>query len=175
MLRSKLLTSIVLLSVSFGCAKQKVENNTPVAPADSPKQPRNSVDVVKATGLPASIKPNDSSEATVEVHIQNGYHVNANPPTFNYLKATELELNQTPGISVGFIVYPTAITKSFPFATKPLAVYEGTVKIKVRLKADKTLKVGSQNLSGHLKIQACDDQVCYAPGTLDVSIPLSIK
>ncbi|PYS72411.1 MAG: hypothetical protein DMF69_07735 [Acidobacteria bacterium] len=73
------------------------------------------------------------------------------------------------------MVYPDPITKSFAFAEKPLAVYEGVTTLKVRLKAEKSAQAGSQNLSGTLQVQACDDQVCYAPGTLPVSIPLSIK
>jgi thioredoxin:protein disulfide reductase len=130
---------------------------------------------VKATGQAVEIKRNESIDAIVEVKIDSGYHVNANPPTFSYLKATALELAPASGISVNFIVYPNAITKSFAFAEKPLAVYEGTTIIKVNLKADKSATTGSQNLSGKLRVQACDDQVCYAPGTLDVSIPLNIK
>jgi thioredoxin:protein disulfide reductase len=84
-------------------------------------------------------------------------------------------MNPAAGISVSFIVYPDAITKSFSFADKPLAVYQGTADIKVRLKADKSSPVGTQNLSAKLRVQACDDQVCYAPGTLEVTIPVSIK
>jgi thioredoxin:protein disulfide reductase len=130
---------------------------------------------VKATVQAVEIKRNESIDAIVEVKIDSGYHVNANPPTFSYLKATELQLAAASGISVNFIVYPNALTKRFAFAEEPLAVYEGTTNIRVNLKADKSATVGSQNLSGKLRVQACDDKVCYAPGTLDVSIPLSIK
>jgi len=138
-------------------------------------QARNSVDVVKVSAAVTEITRNQTADALVQVIIEKGYHVNANPPTFAYLRATELELAQTAGISVSFIVYPDPITKSFEFAEKPLAVYEGSTTIKVKLKADKSAQVGTQNLSGKLRVQACDEQVCYAPGTLDVSLPLSIK
>jgi len=133
------------------------------------------VDVVKATAAPVEIRANQTADAIVQVVVQSGYHINANPPTFSYLRATELQLDSTPPISVSFIVYPNPITKSFPFAEKPLAVYEGTATIKASIKADGSAKPGAQNLSAKLRVQACDDQVCYAPGTLDVSIPLTIK
>jgi hypothetical protein len=45
----------------------------------------------------------------------------------------------------------------------------------VKLRADKSAKPGPQNLSAKLRVQACDEQVCYAPGTLDVSIPLTMQ
>jgi hypothetical protein len=130
---------------------------------------------VKATALQTDIKQNESADAIVRVTVQKGFHINANPATFSYLIATELGVGQAKGISVSFIVYPDAKTKTFSFAEKPLAVYEGTIDIKARLKADKTSTVGTQNLSAKLRVQACDDQVCYAPGSLDLSIPLNIK
>jgi len=158
------------------CRKPQTENTvTAPSPNTETKQARNSRDVVKATSLPIEIKRNETGDAVVEVSIEKGYHVNANPPTLPYLKPTELEIPKTPGTSVSFIVYPDAVNRTFAFSDKPLAVYEGTATIKAKLKIDKSATPGTQNLSGKLNVQACDDQVCYAPGTLDVSIPLSIK
>jgi len=171
----KLSVVILLLILSVSCTKQSSSTDAPNAAKPTASQPESSVDFVKASAHPVEIKRNESAEAIVEIRIDSGYHVNANPPTFPYLKATEFELVPTQGISVNFIVYPDPITKTFGFAEKPLAVYEGTTNIKVNLKADKAAPAGSQNLSGKLRVQACDDQVCYAPGTLAVSIPLSIK
>ena len=130
---------------------------------------------MKVSTTITEIKRNQTADALVQLTIDKGYHVNANPPTFPYLKATEVELQPTPDISVSFIVYPDPITKQFEFADKPLAVYEGTTTIKVRLKANKSAQPGPRNLSGKLRVQACDEQVCYAPGTLDVTLPLDIK
>jgi len=176
LLKNQLIISILLVVISCcSCTSQHQNNNTTTAARPPSDAPRNSVDVVKVTAVPAVIKPNESAEAIVQVSVQNGYHINANPPTFSYLKATELTLEQVPGISVSFIVYPNALTKSFPFAEKPLAVYEGTTEIKVRLRANKSLTPSTQTLPGSLHVQACDNQVCYTPGTLAVSIPLSIK
>jgi Disulphide bond corrector protein DsbC. len=170
----KLVLAVIVLSISLSCTRQKTETNTP-APSPGVSQARNSVDVVKASSPETEIARNQTGDALVQLNIEKGYHVNANPPTFPYLKATELTLAQSPGVSVSFIVYPNPLTKSFPFAEKPLAVYEGATTIKVKLKVEKAAHPGKQNLSGKLLVQACDDQVCYAPGTLDVSIPLSIK
>ena len=158
---------LVLCAVIAGCAK------APAPPAEP--NPIRSVDVVKATPEPLTLAAGESGAAVVTLQISNGYHVNANPPTFSYLKATELEITPSDGISVEFMRYPDALTKKFAFAEKPLAVYEGTTVLKAQLKADKSAKPGTHNLSAKLRVQACDEAVCYAPGELEVKVPVNIK
>lgn len=154
----------------FGCAKAPPPvTNTTETPSIR------SVDVVKATPQQATLAAGEEGEAVVALQISNGYHVNANPPTFPYLIATQLEITPAEGISVEFMSYPNALTKKFAFADKPLAVYEGETIVKARLKADKSAKPGSHNLSAKLRVQACDDNVCYAPGTIAVTMPVNIK
>jgi DsbC/DsbD-like thiol-disulfide interchange protein len=88
---------------------------------------------------------------------------------------TQLEITPAAGVTVDFVTYPDPLTKKFSFAEKPLAVYEGTTDLKVRLTAAKTAQTGTNNLSAKLRVQACDDQVCYAPGSIDLKLPVSIK
>ena len=164
---------VVLGCLLVGCAKAPT-TNSPATNATEPP-PIKSTDVVKATPQPVTLAAGGSGDAVVTLQISSGYHVNANPPTFSYLKATELEITPAEGISVEFMTYPNALTKKFSFAEKPLAVYEGETLLKARLKADKSAKPGSHSLSAKLRVQACDESVCYAPGALDVTLPVNIK
>ena len=134
-----------------------------------------SVGVVKVTTPETSLAKAGSGDAVVRLTIENGYHVNANPPTFPYLIPVELQIAPVDGFSVDFITYPDAVTRKLSFAEKPLAVYEGTVDLKVRLSATKIAPAGTHNLSAKLRVQACNDQVCYAPGSIDLKLPVSIK
>jgi thioredoxin:protein disulfide reductase len=165
------------LSACSQNANSPATANSSTGPGASPEKaaPATSVRFVKVSASEAQISAGGSGEAIVRVNVQSGYHVNANPPTFSYLKATELTVQAPDGISVGFITYPTAVTKTFSFAEKPLAVYEGEVPIKVMLKAHVSATKGALSVPAKLNIQACDDQVCYAPGSLDLSIPVTIK
>ncbi len=174
--------ALVLLSLALmGCAKApSTPITTPTATpsgstseSDSPSI--NSVDVVKAQPQEATLAPGASGDAVVLVQITNGYHINANPPSQPYLKATELELKPAEGISVDFIAYPDPLVRKFSFSETPLKVYEGETSLKVRLKADRKTTPGKHNLSAKLRVQACDDKVCYAPGALDVVLPVNIK
>lgn len=172
---------LLLLFVTAACSKpiQESRSESPTTPAGTPALTEDkriaSVDVVKVAAQAVEIAAGSSGEATVRLTIQSGYHINANPPTYSYLKATELEIAPGEGVSVGHPVYPKALNRKFPFAEKPLAVYEGVTEVKATLKADKSAKQGQQSLAAKLRIQACDEQVCYPPGTLDLVIPVSIK
>jgi hypothetical protein len=163
------------LGVFFSACSQSAQGPGNVSSPPSPEKRITSESVVQATTTPVTISPGSSAEALIKINVQSGYHVNANPPTYPYLKPTTLEIPPADGISVGFITYPTAVEKKFPFAEKSLAIYEGETTLKATLKADKTAKPGERSLPATLRIQACDDQVCYAPGKLDLAISLAVK
>ena len=165
----KQLGLLLLLCLLITACTKKPTNTT-----DEP--PRiNSVDVVKAMPQETTLATGESGDALVRLQIQNGYHVNANPPSQLYLKATEIELKPQEGISVEFITYPDPLLRTFSFSETPLKVYEGETNLKVRLHADKTASAGKHNLSAKLRVQACDDKVCYAPGAIDVTVPVTVK
>ena len=165
--------ALLLISLALiGCSKAPPTNT---ATNNNEPPSINSVDVVKAQPQEATLAAGESGEALVNVQITNGYHVNANPPSQPFLKPTELELKPADGISVEFVTYPDALVRTFAFSETPLKVYEGDTQLKVRLKADKKVAPGKHNLSAKLRVQACDDKVCYAPGALDVVLPVNIK
>lgn len=162
---------LVLCCFITACAN--APSNQPAASNEPPSI--KSIDVVKATPQEATIARGESGDVVVPITITHGYHVNANPPSFPYLKATELELPKSDGISVEFISYPDPLRKKFSFSEQELAVYEGEAIVKARVKTDKSTQTGKRNLSAKLRVQACDDKVCYAPGVLDVIVTVNIK
>lgn len=158
-----------------GCARGPVNNNQPAASASVEPPKITSTGVVKVSIEPVELKRGGSVDASVLLKIDKGYHINANPASDPYLRATELKLTAPEGITVNFLTYPNALTRTFPFSEKPLAVYESEALIKVQLAGSKTAPIGSQNLTGKLNVQACDEHVCYAPGIIDVTIPVNTK
>jgi hypothetical protein len=173
-----LITGFVFMLSLAACSPPATAPATPAAsPTATPVKIAQvtSLNFVKATAAEAQVAAGGSSEAVVTVAVQSGYHVNANPPSDAYLKATEIIVTPADGLSVGFIKYPTAVKKKFSFSAKQLAVYEGEVPIKVLLKAGAAATKGTHQLTAKLNVQACDDQLCYPPGTLEVTIPVTIK
>jgi hypothetical protein len=131
--------------------------------------------VVKVTPEELTLAKGESGYAVVRLQIQNGYHINANPASFPYLIATELQLPPASGITVSFVIYPEPLTKTFAFADQPLKVYEGDTAVKAMVRATPAAAAGQHNLSAKLRVQACDDQVCYVPGTIDLTVPVTVK
>jgi len=174
MTRSRIfpLAVFVLFAVS-GCTRP----NDPASQLSAENAPKRiaSVDVVKVTVRPVEITAGSSGEANLRLTIQSGYHVNANPPTFPYLIPTELAITPGSAVSAGGVSYPQPINAKFAFSEKPLAVYEGDFEIRATLNAGKAAKPGQHTLSATLRVQACDDQVCYPPGTRELEIPVTIK
>ena len=171
---SRTLMALFFLSLMMACSGPAPAPAPSAAPT-STAQRITSESVVKATGLPLTMAAGESGEATVRVTVQTGYHINANPPTYPYLKATTLEIAPADGVVPGAISYPKPLDKKFPFAEKSLAVYEGETDLKANLKTDKMARAGERSIPATLSIQACDDQVCYPPGKLKVALPVNIK
>ena len=171
-----LITSFALLFFLSACSKTTGGPSATNTPSQSSATGRvSSVNFVKASTAELQIPAGGSADAIVRVTIRSGYHINANPASDSYLRATELALQPSNGVSVGFISYPSPITKKFSFSQKPLAVYEGEAAIRVMLKAASSAPKGPHSFPAKLSVQACDDQVCYAPGTIDLSIPVTVK
>jgi thiol:disulfide interchange protein DsbD len=165
----KKFTVLLCVLLTAACAKQP-------APATKNEPPRiASIDVVKVISDEVALAKGASGDAFVRLQIQNGYHINANPASFPYLIATQLDVTPASGVSVDFITYPDPLTRTFSFADQPLKVYEGDTIVKAKLKAAVSAETGKHNLSAKLRVQACDDQVCYAPGTIDLTLPVTVK
>jgi thioredoxin:protein disulfide reductase len=170
--------SCLLVCLAAACSRPGQNSATQPASSTTPSASTRRItseSVVKVSAQPVAIATGEATDAVVRLTIQSGYHVNANPPTFPYLKATQLDITAGDGISASSVAYPTAVTKKFAFAEKPLAVYEGETEIKATIKADITASKGQHLVAAQLRVQACDDQVCYPPGQIELRIPVTVK
>ena len=108
-------------------------------------------------------KTGDHDELRVTVVIDEGYHVNANPPSFDYLIPTSLSVGGVPDLR---IQYPAPTFFKPEFAPEGIKVYEGRI-----------LLIGSvpkgtlhSSTTAALKVQACNAEVCLPPATLSLQI-----
>lgn len=179
-----LIVCSLLLAVFTSCSQSgKTANQASTTSTNSPSSENTTststktppADVVRAEASNAEIKAGGSAEASVKLTIASGYHINANPPSFSYLKATELTVEPGEGVTPGAPVYPASVSRKFNFSKDPLNVYEGEALIKLPLSAAGNAQKGARTLKGKLRIQACDEEACYPPRTIETSIPVTIK
>jgi len=120
------------------------------------------------------VKQGATFQAAAVLDIDGGYHINSSRPSETYLIATTLKVDQQRELSLGGVIYPTGVDKKFSFSQKPLSVYEGRVVLRFLGRALPSLSVGNHVLHCKLTIQACSDQACLQPKTVDVQIPFEV-
>jgi thiol:disulfide interchange protein DsbD len=143
----------------------------PGAGADVPKPE----ELVRVEAAPVTLAPGGQGLAVVRVTVREGWHVNADPPSLDYLIPTVLELSPAAGLRPERVGYPPARRVKFGFEEQPLAVYDGTFELRVPLRADPDAAAGARTLAGTLRFQSCNDQVCLAPAEVPVSIAVRIE
>jgi Disulphide bond corrector protein DsbC len=161
---------ICLLLFFIGCNKSKATGSN--GGSGGPPIVKSSADVVRLGGFGVAFSGPGKGSVDVPIRIDDGYHINANPATFPYLIATEVTTDKVPGLDVGKPIYPPAVRKKFQFADEPLAVYEGNVNITLPLV---THSSGTKSLPISIRVQACDQEKCFAPDTLKTTIPVEVK
>ncbi|HLZ92042.1 MAG TPA: protein-disulfide reductase DsbD N-terminal domain-containing protein [Candidatus Acidoferrum sp.] len=116
-----------------------------------------------------------SFQLAVVLKIRPGFHINARKPSTEYLIPTDLRLNLPPGFkSAGEVSYPQGQLKTFAFSKTPLNIYQDQVILRVPLAAQPNAPLGAQHIPLKLRYQACSNEVCLPPVTLDVDAQLTV-
>lgn len=116
-----------------------------------------------------------SAKHAVLLNLEDTWHVNSDQPSQDFLIGTELTINSTEKLTATGIQYPPSKEYRFEFSEEPVDVFEGESPILFTIYAAEDLEPGSYELSGSLLVQACDNEVCLAPTTIDLSIPVEVS
>jgi uncharacterized protein len=104
-------------------------------------------------------------EVVVPMQIEQGFHVNANHASYDYLIATALRLE---ALEPSRIRYPAPRLFKPAFERQGLKVYEGEVELAAEFPAGSL--AGPRTLRAEVRVQACDEQICLPPATLPVTL-----
>jgi thioredoxin:protein disulfide reductase len=121
-----------------------------------------------------AIPAGGEGRVALAVDVPEGLHVNSNAPLEDFLIKTELTLDDHDAIESTAIAYAEPEVKKFGFSEEPMSVYEGAFLIGVALSVSENAVPGDIELTGSLRYQACDDEACYAPKTVPVTLPVTI-
>ncbi len=105
-------------------------------------------------------------EVIMTLTIKPGWHINANPATFEFLIPTSVSFD---GLTPQSVRYPEATPFSVRFNPTVIAVYQGKVSVLAKFAKGVLPK---KNLRAILSVQACDESVCLPPAKIPFSVPL---
>jgi uncharacterized protein len=111
----------------------------------------------------ATLATGDHDEIVTTVTVDPGWHVNANPASFDYLIPTSVSFE---GLSATRVVYPPAVRIKPKFAPDGLDAYEGVTRVVALFPKGAVKNAG--RLRGTLSVQACNHEVCLLPAEIPV-------
>ena len=115
-----------------------------------------------------------STMIEVTVSVKEGYHIQANKLSDEYLISTTLEINSNELITIDKLDFPTSEPFQLEGTESLLQVYDGKFIIKLFVSPVTKTQTGKYLLDARLRYQACDSKSCLFPRVIDFSIPIDV-
>src|SRR5437763_12372864 len=113
-------------------------------------------------------------QAAVVIDIPSGYHINSSRPLESFLIPTSLKVEAPGGVRIGAVMYPRAALRKFKFSQKQLSVYENKVILRFNIMVPANYSGGAVDLKAHLRLQSCNDEVCFPPRNFDQNMRIDV-
>ncbi|GHA00650.1 hypothetical protein GCM10008090_06980 [Arenicella chitinivorans] len=110
----------------------------------------------------------NENRLSVVISIQAGWHINADNVLNEYLIPTSLSTKDNSCTTIDSINFPSAKQVELGFQKDPLLVFDGDITINAKLRQSSP-ECAVAKLE--LRIQACSDQVCLSPATIELRTP----
>jgi len=117
----------------------------------------------------------ESSKIDLQVFVKDGYHVQANPTSNEFLIPTTIDNISVNDIEVGKPEYPPGKPFTLESESSPISVYDGKFNIGLPIQMPQNIKLSKAELKGRFRYQACDYKRCYFPQSILFKIPIKIK
>ena len=128
-----------------------------------------------ALTIPArEVRPGQAVTISLRLDIHPGWHVNSNRPSLAYLIPTRLEFPEPAAAAVDQVAYPEGEMVQLKFAAEKLSVYQGATTIRATLRPPRDAPAGARRVPVRVVYQACSDQSCLAPETVEFAVPLTV-
>ena len=133
-------------------------------------------EVVKLKLDPARVelKKGGTADLSLQAAILRGYHVNSSKPLEDYLIPSRVEL-QSDEFELEEAKFPEGELKAFDFSEEKMSVYEGTLRVPLRLRARKGTAAGAYTAEVTFYYQACNDRLCLRPAKRTATLTLKLQ
>lgn len=123
-------------------------------------------------GEQIAVKRGASVVAVLKVMTLPGFHVNSDRPKGEYLVPLQLSWTSGPLQSEG-VTYPKS--EEIKLGNETLSVFTGNFVLRTEFKAPANAPAGTAMMTGKLHYQACNNQMCFRPSSLDVRLPVIVE
>jgi thiol:disulfide interchange protein DsbD len=133
---------------------------------------RTSADVtaaLSATGL----RPGDNATIAIVLTVHPGLHAQSHKPLDPNLIPLVVKLDPNSSVAFGDVVYPPGQMKVYP-QLGAVNVYTDRVTIFVPATVAKDAPLGAVTISGTVRLQACNESMCFPPETQKFQVDTQI-
>ncbi|MFL6451788.1 MAG: protein-disulfide reductase DsbD domain-containing protein [Bryobacteraceae bacterium] len=119
-----------------------------------------------------TVKRGEEVSHQLSISIQPGFHVNSNKPKDEFL--IPLQLTWSPGpLIVESVSYPQP--EEIKVGPDTLSVFTGKVVLQTKFRASNQASSLPTAIVGKLHYQACNNQMCFRPSTVEVRLPVVVQ
>ena len=108
----------------------------------------------------------------LNVNVLPGFHVNSDKPKDEFLIPLKLTWLSGP-LEAGTITYPKP--EDIKVGHDMLSVFTGSFTIQTHFKVRDSASPGPAIMTGKLRYQACNNQMCFRPSSVDIRLPVQIE
>ena len=117
-------------------------------------------------------KRGETITQTLKVSVLPGLHVNSDKPRDEYLIPLKLTWSGGP-LEPKSVTYPKS--EDIKVGGQELAVFTGSFGIETEFKVPASAPTGTGTMTGKLRYQACNNEMCFRPASTEVKLPVSIE
>jgi hypothetical protein len=118
-------------------------------------------------------KRNDAVQTKIPVSILDGYHVNSNTPSDEYLIPLKVTWTSLGALEGGQVTYPKA--EKITVGDQSLSVFTGKFDLGVSFKVSAKAPAGPGIATGKLGFQACNNRMCFPPKSVEINVPYQVQ
>jgi thiol:disulfide interchange protein DsbD len=130
--------------------------------------------LVQVTATPVTVPAGGSAATEVTLVVMPGWHINANPPSLDYMIPTVVKLRAESGIRGGAPAYPRPKEQKLSFEETPLRVFDGEAVVRLPVVVAAGTAPGAVAAQGTVQFQACNDEVCLAPASVPFEVQVTV-
>jgi len=108
----------------------------------------------------------------LKVAVLPGFHVNSDKPKDEFLIPLKLTWTDGP-LEAKSVTYPKP--EEIQVGKNMLVVFTGNFTLQTEFKASDQAAPGRSTETGKLRYQACNNEMCFRPASIDIHIPVIVE